>query len=111
MPCLLKYECEWTTTEDQVYEALDQEKHIGEFVGERFTEVIAGLDVGYRDENVFVVIGTNGRQYWIIDEFVSKESTTSELADNIKEKVDEWNIDNIYIDSAAQQVKADFAYD
>ncbi len=63
-----EYECEWTTTEDQVYEALDQEKHIGEFVGERFTEVIAGLDVGYRDENVFVVIGTNGRQYWIIDE-------------------------------------------
>ena len=29
----------------------------------------------------------------------------------IQEKVDEWNIDTIYIDSAAQQVKADFAYD
>jgi hypothetical protein len=25
--------------------------------------------------------------------------------------MDEWNIDSIYIDSAAQQVKADFAYD
>ena len=106
-----EYECEWTTTEDQVYEALNEEKHIGEFVGERFTEVIAGLDVGYRDENVFVVLGTNGKSYWVIDEFISKESTTSELADNIKEKIDEWNIDNIYIDSAAQQVKADFAYD
>ena len=106
-----EYECEWTTTEDQVYDALNEETHIGEFIGERFIEVIAGLDVGYRDENVFVVIGTNGREYWVIDEFISKESTTSELADNIKEKIDEWNIDNIYIDSAAQQVKADFAYD
>ena len=75
-----EYECEWTTTEDQVYESLNEEKHIGEFIGERFTEVIAGLDVGYRDENVFVVIGTNGKQYWIIDEFVSKESTTNRIS-------------------------------
>ena len=75
-----EYECEWTTTEDQVYESLDEEKHIGDFVGERFTEVIAGLDVGYRDENVFIVIGTNGKQYWVLDEFISKESTTSALA-------------------------------
>ena len=106
-----EYECEWTTTEAQIYEAIDENKHIGEFVGERFSEVIAGLDVGYRDENVFVVIGYDGQSYYIIDEYVSKESTTSELASVISEKVDEWNIDAIYIDSAAQQVKADFAYD
>ncbi len=106
-----EYECEWTTTEAQIYESIDEDKHIGEFIGERFSEVIAGLDVGYRDENVFVVIGYDGQSYYIIDEYISKESTTSELASVISEKVDEWNIDAIYIDSAAQQVKADFAYD
>ena len=106
-----EYECEWTTTESQIYEALDEGKHIGEFVGERFSEVIAGLDVGYRDDNVFVVIGFDGKSYYIIDEYVSKESTTSELAARIQEKMDEWSIDTIYIDSAAQQLKADFAYD
>ena len=106
-----EYECEWTTTEAQIYEALDEGKHIGEFVGERFSEVIAGLDVGYRDDNVFVVIGFDGKSYYVIDEYVSKESTTSELAARIQEKMDEWNIDTIYIDSAAQQLKADFAYD
>ena len=108
---LQEYECEWTTTEAQIYLDLDEDKHIGDFVGERFSEVIAGLDVGYRDENVFVVIGTDGDNYFIIDEFISKESTTSELAAAIAEKIDEWSIDTIYIDSAAQQVKADFAYD
>jgi len=108
---LQEYECEWTTTESQIYLDLDEDKHIGDFIGERFSEVIGGLDVGYRDENVFVVIGTDGDNYFIVDEFVSKESTTSELASAIQEKVDEWNIDTIYIDSAAQQVKADFAYD
>lgn len=108
---LQEYECEWTTTESQIYLDLDEEKHVGDYVGERFAEVIGGLDVGYRDENVFVVIGTDGDNYFIIDEFISKESTTSELAAEIQEKISEWGIDTIYIDSAAQQVKADFAYD
>jgi phage terminase large subunit len=106
-----EYECEWTTTEAQIYEGLDEDKHIGDYHGERFLEVVAGLDVGYRDDNVFVVIGYDGDNYYILDEFISKESTTSELASNIQDKIDEWNIDVIYIDSAAQQVKADFAYD
>jgi len=108
---LQEYECEWTTTESQIYEYLDEEKHKGDFQAKKFVEVIAGLDVGYRDENVFVVIGFDGQNYYIIDEYISKESTTSELASVIQEKIDEWRIDTIYIDSAAQQVKADFAYD
>ncbi len=108
---LQEYECEWTTTESQIYEYLDEEKHKGDFQTRKFVEVIAGLDVGYRDENVFVVVGFDGEKYYIIDEYISKESTTSELASVIQEKIDEWRIDTIYIDSAAQQVKADFAYD
>ena len=108
---LQEYECEWTTTEDQIYQGLDEEKHINDYVGERFVEVVGGLDVGYRDENCFVVIGFDGTNYYVIDEYVSRESTTSELAEVVKEKQDEWSIDAIYIDSAAQQTKADFAYD
>lgn len=106
-----EYECEWTTTEAQIYEFLNEDKHIGDYQTKKFVEVIAGLDVGYRDENVFVVLGYDGENYYLVDEYISKESTTSELAAVISEKIDEWRIDTIYIDSAAQQVKADFAYD
>lgn len=106
-----EYECEWTTTESQIYDSIREEKHVGDYQTRKFVEVIAGLDVGYRDENVFVVIGYDGENYFILDEYISKESTTSELASVISEKIDEWRIDTIYIDSAAQQVKADFAYD
>lgn len=108
---LQEYECEWTTTEAQIYNTIDENKHLGRFTGFSFNEVIAGLDVGYRDENVFVVIGVKNDKYFVLDEYVSKESTTSELAAIIQEKTDQWSIDTIYIDSAAQQVKADFAYD
>ena len=107
-----EYECEWTTTESQIFDAIDEEKHLVNTKDMVFSEVIAGLDVGYRDENVFVVIGcTRDEQYVILDEYISKESTTSELAGVIREKIDSWGIESIYIDSAAQQVKADFAYD
>jgi PBSX family phage terminase large subunit len=108
---LQEYECEWTSTESQIYDHIDENKHKGDYQAGRYVEVIAGLDVGYRDENVFVVIGFDGEKYYILDEYSSKESTTSELASVIQEKIEEWRIDTIYIDSAAQQVKADFAYD
>jgi PBSX family phage terminase large subunit len=108
---LQEYECEWTTTESQIYEYLDENKHIGEYANNKFIEVIAGLDVGYRDPNAFVVIGFDGEKYHIVDEYVSQESTTSQLASVIQDKIDQWGIDTIYIDSAAQQVKADFAHD
>lgn len=108
---LQEYECEWTTTESQIYDHLNEEAHKGNYQGKQFYETIAGLDVGYRDENVFVVIGFDGERYFVLDEYISRESTTSELASVIQEKITEWRIDNIYIDSAAQQVKADFAYD
>lgn len=108
---LQEYECEWTTTESQIYDHLNEETHKGNYQGKQFYETFAGLDVGYRDENVFVVIGYDGDKYFVLDEYISKESTTSELASIIQEKITEWRIDNIYIDSAAQQVKADFAYD
>jgi PBSX family phage terminase large subunit len=108
---LQEYECEWTTTEDQIYKDINEDKHVTDCVGERFVEVIAGLDVGYRDENCFIVVGYDGKYYYVIDEYVSRESTTAELASIVSEKQDHWNIDTIYIDSAAQQTKADFAYD
>lgn len=106
-----EYECSWNTTEAQIYPELDDEKHIGEYRGWPYVEVIAGLDVGYRDDNAFVVLGFDGKNYYVLDEYTSKESTTSELAEVIQEKIEEWNIETIYIDAAAQQVKADFAYD
>lgn len=108
---LQEYECEWTTTESQIFEYLDEEKHLGNFRDRRFVEVIAGLDVGYRDPNAFTVIGYDGQRYYILDEYSSSECTTSQLAEIIQEKIEEWDIETIYIDSAAQQVKADFAYD
>lgn len=109
-----EYECDWSTTEQQVY-LLDQDRHVKDLseIKERLHqfEIIAGLDVGYRDQNAFVVIATDGKEFYVLDEYISAEITTSQLASAIKEMEERWQIDMIYIDSAAQQLKADLAYD
>jgi hypothetical protein len=101
--------------EGQIY-ALDEEKHVKDLSKEieprdgRY-DFIAGLDMGYRDATAFVVIATDGEHYFIVDEYISTQQSTSTHAEVIQEKISEWGIDNIYIDSAAAQTRADLAYD
>ena len=69
-------------------------------------------ELGYKlGSNAFVVIGVRGDNYYIIDEYSSKESTTSQLAEVVSEMTDVHDIESIYIDSASAQLRADFAYD
>lgn len=74
-------------------------------------DVIAGLDLGYRDPTAFVVVITDGHNFYIVDEYLAAGSSTSQDAEKIQEMIIKWNIDFIYIDSAAQQTKYDLAYD
>lgn len=106
-----EYMCEWTTTEAQIYQYLDDEKHLVDTSGMRFEEVISGLDVGYRDDNAFITLGFAEGNYYVIDEFVANEITTAQLAVEIQQREEELDIDVIYIDAAAAQAKADFAYE
>lgn len=72
-------------------------------------DVIAGLDVGFRDATAFCVILTDGEKYYVVDEYQSSTKTTAGHAKKIKKLINKWNIDFVYIDSAAQQTKYDFA--
>ena len=74
-------------------------------------DVIAGLDVGFRDPTAMVVLITDGVNYYIVDEYQKEESSTSKYAGDIQALVDKWEIDFIYIDAAAAQTKYDLAYD
>jgi len=108
-----EYLCDWSSSEAMIYN-LDEEKHIidlGIKEGDPRYTFFAGFDVGYRDDTAFVVIGTDGEKFYVVDEFYVNETPTSQLAEMIKEKIALWDIETIYIDSAAQQLKADFAYE
>lgn len=73
-------------------------------------DTIAGLDVGFKDPCAMAVILTDGNIFYIVDEYQENHTSTATQATNIKEYVSLYNIDFIYIDSAAAQMKYDFAY-
>ena len=74
-------------------------------------DVFAGLDVGYKDPTAFCVIAYDWdeKKYYVLDEYLDSERTTEQHAYQIRKMVDKYNIDWIYIDSAAQQTRFDFA--
>jgi phage terminase large subunit len=74
-------------------------------------DVFAGMDVGYKDPTAFCVIAYdwNKEVYYLLDEYLNSERTTEQHAMEIRKLIDKWNIDYIYIDSAAQQTRFDFA--
>jgi len=74
-------------------------------------DVFAGLDVGYRDPTAFCVIAYDwdSETYYILDEYMEAEKTTEQHAEAIQKLINKWDIDAIYIDSAAQQMRFDLA--
>ena len=74
-------------------------------------DVFAGLDVGYKDPTAFCVIAYDWdeEKYHVLDEYLDSERTTEQHAVQIQKLIEKWDIDYIYIDSAAQQTRYDFA--
>jgi phage terminase large subunit len=76
-------------------------------------DVFAGLDVGYRDPTAFCVMAYDWETelYYLVDEYMEAEKTTEQHAEVIRDLIEKWDIDVIYIDSAAQQMRWDLAQD
>lgn len=72
-------------------------------------DCIGGLDIGFKDATAFIVIITDGYNFYVVDEYKNATATTTVHAKAIRKLMDKWNIDFIYIDSAAQQTRFDFA--
>ena len=76
-------------------------------------DVIAGLDVGYRDATAMVVFYVDIEEgtWYLVDGWSANEKTTAQYAAKAAETCAKHDIDYIFIDSAAQQMKADFMTD
>ncbi len=74
-------------------------------------DIFAGMDVGYKDPTAFVVIAYDWEEekYYVLAEYLKAERTTEQHAVEIQKLIDQFDIDAIYIDSAAQQTRFDLA--
>lgn len=107
-----EYEADFNTYEGQIWN-FNHEVCVAnnEELDTRRMDVFAGLDVGYRDPTAFCVIAYDWDEevYHVLDEYLDAEKTTEQHAKEIQGMIDKWDIDYIYIDSAAQQTRFDFA--
>ena len=107
-----EYMADFNVFEGQIW-AFDHEKCIEDLseLELKRMDIFAGMDVGYRDPTAFVVIAYDWdlQKYFVLDEYLDSERTTEQHAAEIRKMIDKWNIDYIYIDSAAQQTRFDFA--
>lgn len=77
-------------------------------------EMIAGLDLGFRDQTALVVleveVDSEGRNvYYLVDEYVAVHRSTQIHASEINERVQLYDLDWIFADSAAAQSRYDLA--
>ena len=107
-----EYEADFNTYEGQVWD-FKYEECVGSYqdINLEGFDVFAGLDVGYRDPTAFCVVAYSWEEekFFVLDEYFDSERTTEQHAAEIRRMIDKWDLDYIYIDSAAQQTRFDFA--
>ena len=107
-----EYMADFNVYEGQIW-AFNHEKCIADLTDFDTSkmDVFAGLDVGYKDPTAFCVIAYDWdeEKYYVVDEYLDSERTTEQHAAEIRKLINKWDIDYIYIDSAAQQTRYDFA--
>ena len=107
-----EYEADFNTYEGQIWKFNfeTQVKDLSQFDTSKM-DVFAGLDVGFKDPTALCVIAYDWDEdkYYLVDEYMNNERTTEQHAVEIQKLIERWDIDYIYIDSAAQQTRFDLA--
>ena len=107
-----EYEADFNTYEGQIWNFNHEEciENLEDFEISNM-DIFAGLDVGYRDPTAFCVLAYDWdeEKYYLLDEYLDAEKTTEQHATEIRRLMEKWDIDYIFIDSAAQQTRFDFA--
>ena len=127
-----EYLANFTTFEGQIWDF--SEEYVQDLTGLKqrlmggaSIDVIGGLDIGFRDNTAMCVIAcipgdaeavredggpdwaARKDMYYIVGEYCENRVTTAEQAENIGELEDTYDVDPIFIDSAAQQTRYDLA--
>ena len=105
-----EYMANFNIYEGQIFAV--KETNIAEYEPGDGDECIAGLDPGYKDPTAFIVIKYKPTEdcFYIVDEYLNAEAQTPTHAAAFKELEAKWNIEAIFIDSAAAQFANDLAY-
>jgi PBSX family phage terminase large subunit len=107
-----EYEADFNTFEGQIWN-FNYEECVEDLsqLDLRGMDIFGGLDVGFRDPTAFCVLAYDWSldKYYLLDEYMNNEKTTEQHAIIIRDMIEKWDVDYVFIDSAAQQTRYDFA--
>jgi phage terminase large subunit len=116
-----EYNADFNSYEGQIWNLSEDCIHDHEFMADltdpennlHHLDKIGGMDLGFNDPTALCVIGYSEEfdKYYVLDEYYAREKSTSKHAEAVQALIEKWGIDFIYIDSAAQQTRFDFARD
>lgn len=105
-----EYMASFTSYVGQIYEGFNTSHIVDSLPSDLRGETFAGCDPGFRDATAFVVIVYDGLLFWVVADYCESERTTQQHSEHFHQLIDTWNIETIFIDSAAAQFSADLAY-
>jgi len=94
---------EWGTLKGQIYTnySIESFDHSMDF----YDDIIAGIDFGFNNPSVYLLIGLKDKEVYIIDEIYRIHLTMPEFIDLIKEKNKQWNVNpTIYSETDPQRI-------
>lgn len=105
-----EYMASFAEFEGQIFK-FNSESCVSDFVQEDNCEFFAGCDPGYRDPTAFVVVAyqPTSDTYHVVDEYQLAGNSTAWHAQQFQQLITRWNVDSIFIDSAAAQFASDLA--
>ncbi|QCW23740.1 putative terminase large subunit [Erwinia phage KEY] len=115
-----EYEADFSVFEGQIYDTFRIDKNVADlrgmkhfFANDSEFETLMGIDVGYRDPTAILTIKYHYDLdiYYVMEEYQQAEKTTSQHALYIQHAIDRYNVDRIFVDSAAAQFRQDLAYE
>lgn len=121
-----EYEASFVSFEGQIYSSFDTDKHVikglSDAVFKRMQEnrflfdTILGIDPGYKDDTGGVVLVYEASEaegvrdkFYLVWDYSKNERTTAQHAAEFSSVYDKWDIDMVFVDSAAAQFREDLS--
>lgn len=103
-----EYYCDFTSRQGQIYNI--QDTNIISTIP-LYNDVIIGMDIGFKDDTAICVVGIDldSGIYYVLDSWQGNLKDTSRLALELRNLMEKYSADYIYVDSAAAQLRYDFA--
>lgn len=116
-----EYMASFVSFEGQIYDAFDEDKHViaglASTIHSRWKENpylfenILGIDPGYKDDTGALILVYEGDvdKFYLVWDYSYNERTTAQHAEAFNEQFVKWDIDMVFIDSAAAQFREDLS--